>query len=292
MDGNALISAIQNGLSIDSSAVSAVVGALITTIFLRRDTSVQEFEKVKAGMFEDVIESLLKSGKMSYMEFYKCKNFLQIAKIADRIYKEEYSDSGEKETEHDFDWFARFFEYASNIGNEGMQLVWGAIMAGEINAPGKTSFSLLHALFMMRKDQINLFSEVCKFSMLDIEDLKPQLFVYLATHRDMFKRRGITPSSLKELERLGLVECDFKNGYIFENKKILRAGNKQITIYGNPSDFKKVKVGNAKLTEDGYALYSMIDGTYKKYRADYVNFIIECLHAYGCKIYVNGKLLE
>lgn len=292
MDSNALISALQNGLAIESSAVSAIVGALITTIFLRRDTSVQEFEKVKAGMFEDVIESLLKSGKMSYMEFYKCKNFLQIAKIADRVYKEEYSDNTEKETEHDFDWFARFFEYASNIGNEEMQLIWGAIMAGEINAPGKTSFSLLHALFMMRKEQIDLFGEVCKFSMLDVEDLKPQLFVYLAAHRDMFKRRGITPSSLKGLERLGLIECDFKNGYIFENKKVLRAGNKQIIIYGNPSDFKKVKVGNAKLTEDGYALYSMIDATYKKYRADYVNFIIECLHAHGCTIYVNGKLLE
>ncbi len=292
MDGNALISAIQNGLSIDSSAVSAVVGALITTIFLRRDTSVQEFEKVKAGMFEDVIESLLKSGKMSYMEFYKCKNFLQIAKIADRIYKEEYSDSGEKGTEHDFDWFARFFEYASNIGNEEMQLVWGAIMAGEINAPGKTSFSLLHSLFMMRKEQIDLFGELCKFSLLDVKDLRPQLFIYLATHRELFERRGITPSSLKELERLGLIECDFKDGYIFKNKKVLRAGNKQIIIYGDPDNLKKVKTGNAKLTEDGYALYSIIDENYKKYRADYVNFIIERLHARGCKIYVNGKLVE
>ena len=40
---------------------------------------------------------------------------------------------------------------------------------------------------------------------------------------------------------------------------MLRAGNKQIIIYGDPNNLKKVKTGNAKLTEDGYALYSIID---------------------------------
>lgn len=45
------------------SVVSSVVGGLFTTIFLRRNTSVAEFEKIKNGQFKEVADSLLKAGK-------------------------------------------------------------------------------------------------------------------------------------------------------------------------------------------------------------------------------------
>lgn len=292
MDENLLISTLQNALAIDSTAVSAVVGALVTTIFLRRDTSVQEFEKVKAGKFDEVIDSLLNSGRMSYLEFYKCKNFLKIAKIADKVFKENNSsENWKRDQQYDFDWFTRFFEYASNISNADMQRIWGSVMAGEINAPGTVSFTLLHSLFMMRKEQATLFGELCKYTLLDIKDLKPQLFIFVSTNRELFARRNITPTSLRELERLGLVECDFRDEYIFKNKKVLRRGNKVIEVYGNANNENKIKAGNVKLTDDGQVLYSVIDEGYRAYRSEIVNFIITRLLKRNCTVYINGRLV-
>lgn len=292
MDENALISALQDGFPLDTTVVSAVVGALVTTVFLRRDTSVKEFEKIKAGKFNEVIDSLLKSGKMSYLEYYKCNNFLKIAKIADKVFKDTNSaEDWKRDQQYNFDWFVRFFEYASSIGNEEMQRVWGSVLAGEINAPGRTSFSLLHSLFMLHQEQANLFGEICKFTMLDDKNLKPHLFLFVATNREMFARRGITPTALKELERLGFIECDFRDEYIFENKKILRTGNKQIIIKGNPDNDNKIKTGNVKLTHDGQVLYSVIDDKFKGYRSDVVNFIIARFLKRKCTVYINGRLV-
>ena len=39
-----------------TTAIGAVAGSLITAIFLRNNTSIKEFEKIKAGQFEEVIE--------------------------------------------------------------------------------------------------------------------------------------------------------------------------------------------------------------------------------------------
>lgn len=63
-----------------TTAVGAMAGSLITAIFLRNNTSIKQFEKIKAGRFNEVTEELLAFGKMTYTEFYKSKNFLNIAR--------------------------------------------------------------------------------------------------------------------------------------------------------------------------------------------------------------------
>lgn len=168
-----------------------------------------------------------------------------------------------------------------------MQHIWGAILAGEINAPGRTSFSLLHALFVMWQEQAALFGEICKYAFLDAKDLQPQLFLYVAKNRELFARRGITPTSLKELERLGLIECDFQSEFIFRNKKILRVSNKKIEVYGNPDNENKIKVGNVKFTDEGQVLYGVIRDRFGAYRSDIVNFIIVRLLKRKCTIYIS-----
>ena len=48
MDENTLIEVIKGGLNLANSSISAVVGAVITTLFLRKNTKTSEFEKIKA----------------------------------------------------------------------------------------------------------------------------------------------------------------------------------------------------------------------------------------------------
>lgn len=62
MDINSLAQFIQENQQILSSSLSAVVGSILTTLFMRKNTSIAEFEKIKAGHFEKVIENLLSNG--------------------------------------------------------------------------------------------------------------------------------------------------------------------------------------------------------------------------------------
>ena len=70
---------------INSPAVDGVVTALITTLFLRKNEDIKIIEDLKKKEFEKVTQELLNSGRMSYVEFYKTKNFLKIAQQADKM---------------------------------------------------------------------------------------------------------------------------------------------------------------------------------------------------------------
>ena len=75
MDTNTLIEVIKSSTPVIQSSLSAVVGAVISTLFLRKNTNTTEFEKIKVGLFKQVASELLESGKMTCYEFYKCNNF-------------------------------------------------------------------------------------------------------------------------------------------------------------------------------------------------------------------------
>lgn len=290
MQENMMSEFIKEGMSIVNSSVSAVVGALISTLFLRKNTQISEFEKIKAGKFNDVVDELLSSGKMTYLEYYKCRNFLDIAKKADEMLaKEEYPTNNFLENNYDFDWFVRYFDYASNIGNEEMQKLWASILKGEIKNPGTTTLSLLHSLSMMRKEQAELFCNISRFALMDLKNHIPHLLLFVASNRDAYKSSGITPGALKELERLGLIECDFSSEFVFLYRKTFRTGNNVVTIYGDPDNMYKIKAGNVNFTKDGQILYSIIDSQHKKYRSDILDFTITKFKRRNCRVVINER---
>lgn len=115
------------------TGVGPIIGSLITVLFLRKNTATSEFEKIKSGKFDEVLEELLASGQITYTELYKANNFLNIAKKADAYYSQK------ELTEHqgciEFDWLIRYYEAAGNISDENMQDMWAKILAGEIESP-------------------------------------------------------------------------------------------------------------------------------------------------------------
>lgn len=288
MDGNTLIEVIKSGIPMINSSLSAIVGAVVTTLFLRRNTRVTEFEKIKAGKFSELIDELLKNGKMSYLEYYKCTNFLQIAQKADTMYQEKESTEPKY---YDFDWFIRFFEYSSNVSNDDMQALWAKILAGEVQNPNSTSITLLNTLSMMRQEQAQFFCNISRFALMDMDISKnlAHLLIFVSTNREAYERENITPTTLKNLERLGLLECNFLDEYVFMNKKIFRTGNKIITVYGDPSNQGKIKAGNIKFSEDGQLLYSALDNDLKRYRGDILDFTITRFQKRNCRVTINGR---
>ena len=154
MEGTEIISYLLTNAPAIWSGLGPVVGSLITVLFLRKNTSTTEFEKIKAGKFDEVLDDLLSSGHLTYTELYKANNFLKIAKKADKY----YSQKAHLETTgcFEFDWLIRYYEAVGNISDENMQDLWAKILAGEINSPSAYSLKTIDTLRNMRKCSLRI----------------------------------------------------------------------------------------------------------------------------------------
>lgn len=201
MNGTEIISLIQSALPVVQSVIPAIGGAIFTAIFLRKNTSTQEFEKLKAGKMQDVADDLLESGKMSYTEYYKAGNFLSIAKKADEEYsKMPHNDST---AAYDFDWFIRFYEAVGNISDEEMQLMWAKILAGEVNKPKSFSLGTLDVMRDLSKQDAELFAKVCRHC---IQSSSKKLC--LPNYDNYLEKCGITYSEILRLDEIGLINSN------------------------------------------------------------------------------------
>ena len=200
MNGTEIITFLENNAPLIKSAVSAVTGSLLTAIFLRHNTAAEEFEKIKAGHFKEVADDLLATGKMTYTEYYKANNFLNVAKKAD----EEYSKTPhtEKVDTYNFDWFIRFYEAVGNISNEEMQKIWARILAGEIDHPGSQSLRTIDVLKNLSQTEAQLFRKICSYCVF-IGDRG-----FLPHYDNYLKKCNISYSEIMILDELGLMVSD------------------------------------------------------------------------------------
>lgn len=145
----------------------------MTTLFIRNNTQSSEIEKLKSAKFSEVANELLKNGHITNLEYYKCRNFLKIAKIADALVKEN-RDKDTKwslKNEFDFDWFIRFFDAASNISNEEMQHLWAKVLAGEVSSPGSFSLRTIETLNKMTQREALMFLEISNLAIQTIDGM-------------------------------------------------------------------------------------------------------------------------
>lgn len=223
MKENILAKIIDEGLSVINSSVGTIVGALITSLFIGKNTEKIGLAKLRAGKFVEVLNQPYDSGKISMVDYYKCSNFLKIAKLTDKILgKEQYSHTNDNYEEYNFDWFLKFYDHSGYISNEKAQKLWAAVLANEIENPNSTPLSLLHSLSIMSHEQAKFFCNISRFALLDYKYNFSHLLIFVSSNRVSYMNSKITPEALRELERLGLVECDFEHEYIFRKKKCLK----------------------------------------------------------------------
>lgn len=187
-----------NQISVFSNSVSPIVGAIITAVFLRRNTETQEFEKIKANKFGEVVNDLLESGKMTLTEYYKTKNFLDIAKIADGVLQKKGNKSSDKQ--YSFDWFTRYYEASGNISDKEMQVLWAKILAGEIEKPSSYSLRTLDVLRNMSKEEAECFVKICNASIKSGSEK-----YVIPVDQDYLSKNGIDYSDILMLEEIGLI---------------------------------------------------------------------------------------
>lgn len=255
MNVNDLIPFLSENIGSLLSAVGSAAGAIFTVIFLRKNTAAAEFEKIKAGKLGEVADELLDSGKMSYTEYYKAKNFLKIAEMAD----DEYSKMphGERTSPYDFDWFIRFYEAAGSISNEQMQSIWAKILAGEINKPDTYSLRTIDLLRTISQKEANLFKRICSHCVCKSSEL------FLPRYDKYLEACQITLSEVLYLSELGLINSDSELVYripidssiclLFENNALV------ITASSKDGQNKYIAIPEFKFTTVGNELASLLD---------------------------------
>ena len=197
-----ITSFIQNNVSTLAPIAQAVAGTVVGAMLLRKKTGVEtgtiEFEKIKAGKFSEAVDILLESGKITYTEFFKMKNYSDIAKKADEIRIESVKDLPQQ----DFDWHIRFYEACGTVTDEEMQELWAKILSGEICHPGSYSLRTLECLRNLTKEEAELFRKICGCGM------KLNSSVAMLRIGGIMEKNGITYDNILKLADCGLLKSD------------------------------------------------------------------------------------
>lgn len=227
--------------------------------------------------------------KVAFLSGYKkmikeFKNCASVANIASPFVSEDAKPQNVEE-----DWFTFFFDKVRLVSDEGLQNMWGQILAGEVNKPGKYQRSLLHTLSIMSASQAELFCNLSKFCMYEYNSDIIHPLIFMSTNAQVYEELNITSNGLLDLEYLGLIQCDFKDEFVFLKKKILRYGNNIIEIYGDPQNDKKINAGNIRFTYNGRTLFEIVDSSYKRYRQELLDFAITKFQHRNCEVILQSS---
>lgn len=160
---NEIVNFIQQNASELFSFATPVIEGLVGGVFATLFTGKNEMKRIKTEKLGEVAMELIEQGKMSHYEFYKCRNFLKIAKLADEACKEQEKKTDTAQQTMDFDWFMRFFDAAGNISNEELQMLWSQILLNEINHPQSCSLRTLSLIRDMTSKEANIFQKMAKY---------------------------------------------------------------------------------------------------------------------------------
>ena len=166
------------------------------------DTTIESGHGVVEITPEDITQSI---------EFQGRKRLANVASVvedaADELGNKEVPDH-----EPDPDWTARFFDCVQDVSSEDMQKLWGKILAGEVESPGRTSIRTQDTLRNMTKKDAEMFGDICNFVIgLD--------FVFYDSAKDF--------EALKYSKLLHLQDCSLINVGLALGKSLEWKGHKE-----------------------------------------------------------------
>ena len=153
----------------------------------------------------------------------------------------------------DDDWITNFFDKCRLISNDDMQTLWSKVLAGEANVPGSYCKRTVDSLGSLDRTDAELFRTVCGFSWI-AGAIYPLIY---DTEAQIYREQGITFSSFKHLDDIGLISFEAMSGYLRQSiPKTLR-----VSYFGIPIDIEfqkdsdnQLNFGNVLLTQVGREL--------------------------------------
>ena len=95
--------------------------------------------------------------RVQFQEEKRQRNILAVVEQA----AAELGDNEVENSEPNPDWTARFFGEVQDVSSEDMQVLWGKVLAGEVERPGSTSLRTLDILRNLDQATSTLFRRLC-----------------------------------------------------------------------------------------------------------------------------------
>jgi hypothetical protein len=168
----------------------------------------------------------------------------------------EFADNEKvSNTPVDADWASRFFEYAANVSNDELQLLWAKILAGEIRRPQSCSLRTLVVLRDLSRDEAKAFVNLSPYFLYTGDD------IMLYNNEDLFKKYGVLFADVLLLFDAGMLISMSTLGYnqpIDKNEHVLFHSESLACIVSAKEDCSKsINFPAYKATEAGKELYEI-----------------------------------
>jgi len=158
------------------------------------------------------------------------------------------------------DWITNFFDKCRLISDEDMQKLWGKVLSGEANSPGRFSKKTISLLSEIDKNDAVLFVHLCGFAW-NIADIMPLIY---ETNDIVYASRGINFSQLSHLDDIGLISYQSLGNYGLENipkNLIVHYYGTPITLTFKEPENNTLNSGSVKLTKAGRQLARISDSS-------------------------------
>lgn len=238
--------------TLTSSTISGVFSEYLklkTTIKIKRQ------EELDKRVFQKLDELHLLDRDITFLELYKEGNFAKIIKKAEEYYP---SHKNLNEISFKLDYFDKFFESASMVSDEDMQLIWAKILAGEAVEPGKYSFRFLEMLRNLTKEEAEVFLKASRLIVNDGESY------FLCIQEDdntyFYEKYNLYFSDFELLSECGLINTSSRvlNISKFDEEESSWLANKNEVLHiTNLQD--NFKIYNYPLTRMGIQLLNLIE---------------------------------
>ncbi len=135
-------------------------------------------------------------GRLAFQELKKQNNI-------DRVvgYAAEELSGEERVTSQpvDTDWVTRFFDSVADVSSDEMQQIWGKILAGEVNNPGRFSLRTLEAVRNMSQNDAELFVTIAPF----LVSFNSEMLI--SSNTDLLSKYNLSYGIIMALDECGLV---------------------------------------------------------------------------------------
>lgn len=176
----------------------------------------QQLNAVDVSVESDIRIPQMIEQRILFQEEKRQKNIVAVVeKAADYL-----GDTEVHNHETDDDWTARFFGEVQDVSSEEMQILWGKILAGEVERPGSTSIRTLDILRNLNKETSNLFKIICSLCIwLKIEDDVLDVRVPSLGRNageNSLRKYGLPFDVLNILNEYGLIISDYNSWYDYK----------------------------------------------------------------------------
>ncbi|MCD8030130.1 MAG: DUF2806 domain-containing protein [Bacteroides sp.] len=180
----------------------------------------------------------------------------------------------------DPDWSARFFDYAQDISDETIQVIWGKILAGEVERPGRFSKRTLAVLRNLSKSEGEYFVELSQYVIL---------YAVVAENDVLF--HSYPSSKVRSLSDAGLLNiAPVDATFELVDPKFMMG---DLCIYVEPDSIRKMRNVIFKsflLTRSALELYDLME--VKTPDPEYVIYFLSRLRKAGVKLKTSSEVLN